>query len=925
MISKGRSGFGTHSGYGALPLPLSESLATVLEKASHSAACVVFHRSRWSHGRLGAMGGVDTVRGISYQHAHSVLTALDVVADADSAAVMVEGTEDVMDIAVLDHHGKVTRAKQIKTRSAAYSWGKADLLDVLRRWAKLDLSATAEFEFITDGRLGPTGVEVQTVLEAAAGGDLSPAAELLDVEVSDPACAVMGRCVIRQDGVGVEPVLAEAEREVRTLQPGTPGDAELFAQQAVDRLFVEISVRAGRVNPTERLLTKTEILDIVGGTSAVPRANRWGTLLRSEYLDAVTALDEPNSVMPTLSPLNTSGTDSEAEDTRGDEQVGIDALVSQTRYATVSGQTGSGKSTSTRLLRAYGAAQGIPVVVTYAEAYVAGRLDSLVADGLSALVGRDLPTVTGRQALEDGTAVVVVDGVSEVPTTARDALAAELKPRSASGSGARVVLVGRDMAALGSVLSAEAPITRFSVTAFDGGRRRALAKEVLGSGNVVEPGKYPDARLAQAEHALGDAAGNPMLLTMALRLLGTGIKFTDRAGLYRGVIDQMAARTRTTDMSVVTGVLAVTYAGLLNEGRRYASNYEWQRRIADACHTLNDVGVDADRGMVLKSAERSGLVTRIGHTQVIIPVHDSFADYLAGWAHAERLAQLPGPLLIGDEQRVLFAGEIGGVTDSLAINTATDLPLTTLRLAAYDNRSRSNDTPSRVTELLHLLSPASRRHGVRMWSAENRIIASIVPDQPTNWVQESEGRTLMQQWPTAIVDVPNGPLAVVARLWALYVNAHLNAAEPSPPRPATATPEEAAVAIAAHATAIEDAINAQLERCFSSAAAGVIREALGPLGLKAIVYRDPGFAAHSGFRYRPDGDFAVAYQHATETDTRPATREESDRLNTDHFADIFNGYSGRTGTVSLLRDPPKASAAKRIKDAANRAAGTEWL
>lgn len=858
------------------------------------------------------MGGVDTVRGIGYQHAHSVLAALDVVADPESAAIRVEGTEDVMDIESLDQEGHITRAKQVKTRDHAYTWGKAELLGVLHRWAALDLSATARFEFVTDGRLGPTGQSVKNALDSAAAGDLEPISALLGVPLSDRVCEVFARCAIRQEQVGVEPVLAEAEREVRTLLPRLRGttDADLRAREAVDRLFREISVRAGSLRADQRVLTKAEILDIVGGTIAVPREDRWDDLLREEYLRSAGAVSEPAAVVPKLHSLDAIGVMASDE---AHPTIAVSALLTGSQYATLSGPTGSGKSTTTKILRLVAAGRGVPVVLTHAESYVAGRLDSLVADGLSAVVGRDLPTVTGRQALDDGSVVIVVDGVSEVPATVRDALADELRPRSGAEHGARVLVAGRDIAALLSVFSAQTIPARYSVAAFERAERDALAHNVLTA--EASGGLPPATGLAQAEHALGDAAGNPMLLTMALRLLAAGSDFKDRASLYGGVIEQMATRSGVTDVSVVSAVLGVAYAELLDEGRRYASNYEWQRRIAAACARLEAVGVDADRATVLEAADRSGLVTRVGHTQVRAPVHDSFADYLAGLAHAERLSKFPIPLSAGDEQRLVFAGEIGGVDSLLAAAAVTEVPLASLRLAAYDARPSGDDAPAEVAALLGLLAPRTTE-GVRIWRSGKRIVASLVPDQPSAWVEGPEGRELARRWPTAVVAPPNGPLAVATRLWGLAVTRWLTAgAEPHPRTPQS--PAEATTAVAAHSRATVVAISRHLEQCFSETAAAAVREAMGPLGLRAVVYQRARRAA-------ADGDYAVVYQASEDIDVRVASEEEAARLQAEGALGFFGGAGGQTGVEWLLRRTPSAAAADRIREAVTRLAGTDW-
>jgi hypothetical protein len=112
---------------------------------------------------------VDTVRGIAFQHAHAVLAALDVLDDDALGSVRVEGTDDILDIEVFGADGSLRTGKQVKTRRPEYSWGRAELAEVFARWAALPGAASASFEFITDGRLGPTGQQFADVRDGLAG------------------------------------------------------------------------------------------------------------------------------------------------------------------------------------------------------------------------------------------------------------------------------------------------------------------------------------------------------------------------------------------------------------------------------------------------------------------------------------------------------------------------------------------------------------------------------------------------------------------------------------------------------------------------------------------------------------------------------------------------------------------------------------
>lgn len=189
--------------------------------------------------------------------------------------------------------------------------------------------------------------------------------------------------------------------------------------------------------------------------------------------------------------------------------------------------------------------------------------------------------------------------------------------------------------------------------------------------------------LARVDTALGDAAGNPLLLTMALELVQQGVAFTDRAGLYRLFIEQLAARSGATSIAEASAALGIVYAALLDRGRRYADPIEWARLLRDAVAVLASAGVPVDVNSIETAVRRCGLITPLGWTQTRVPIHDSFADYLAGAAHANRLAAFPDRLQPSDEQRVMFAAEIGGVDAAMTAQVARDLPLLTVYLAAF--------------------------------------------------------------------------------------------------------------------------------------------------------------------------------------------------------------------------------------------------
>ena len=852
------------------------------------------------------MGGVEAVRGIGYQHAHAVLTALDVLNDENLGAIRVEGVEDVMDIEVHALDGTVVLAKQVKVRGEGYSWGKKALLDVMRVWANLDIAAGTAFEFLTDGRLGPSGMEVSAALEAAADGSFGQLAGLLNEAESSPICEILSRARVRQEATGVETVLLEAEREVRALLPGARTRADLAEQasQAVDRLYRLLSVRAGEGDDDARIVTRAEIADVLGGLAHLSEPDRWPGTLRDTYQKATASQIEQSSVMPRLVSLQG---DAEAVGASGGT-LALSEILASSGPVILAGGTGTGKTTAARLLRREAGSAGKTVVVGHAETYVPGRLEALVADALSAIVGRELSAVTGRQVLNDPDVLLVIDGVSEVPVAVWMALRDELRAPVATLSGARVLVAGRDVAVLGSVLPTSVAPMRYQLAGLGSSQRRELVRRSIAThGDLAKVDDHAVHRLAsQVERPLGDAAGNPMLFTMALELVGEGIAFTDRASMYQATLARLAERGGAAGIDVTAAALGIVFASLLDEGRRYANPYEWARLVAEAVGRLRTAHVTVDESTVLDAAQRSGLITPIGHTQTLAPIHDSFADFLAGAAHARRLAPLPEKLESYDEQRALFAAEAGGVTAELAELAARDLPFLTVGMADHDKRPLDDDGPNEVTALLGLLAPVEESRAARLWRDGQRIVASLVDDVPA-WVDPEEGRTLLRSYRTAVCGPGEGPLAVAVRLWRLILVDRLEL--PPSMRPSHVDSlEKACDALELHAAAEVVALTDLVGSIVPPGKDGVLTTAVGPFGLTAVV-----LPAREG----PGGTYwPVTYRRTAEVRIQTGAGERPES----HLQ-----HSGSTSVDHLIRQTPAESASARVRAAINTMTTGRWL
>ncbi len=874
------------------------------------------------------MGGVDTVRGINYQHGHAILVALQVMANPELHALRVEGNEDVVDIEVyaLDDTKapslRLVRALQVKSRTAPRVWARSELLSVLTRWAKV-APADALFEFVTDGGLGPSGADLDAALAAARQGEKTALANFLGVTEADELCARLATARIRSEpGVGIESLLLTAEREVRATLPGgrRPADLVDASQAGVDRLFKLLALRAGAGDPEGRLVTAEEIADAVGGAVDLAPEDRWDAV-KNEYLAKVAAIPATQIETVFWRPSPADGD--------GDGQLRANDLLNSADSFVIYGRTGIGKSSAALELRTVGAQQGVHVVLLQAEAYVDGRLDVLVADALSRAVGRDLRSVVGRQALSALDVRIVVDGASEVPPPTRLALAGETRAHLAAGYGARLTFVGRDPAACSSLLPIGVTAPRFTLTSLDGARRESLARLVLfpddpimsqGAGAGEEEDEVTRTcrtAVAQAERALGDAAGNPMLLDMALRAIAEGVSFKSRASLYQATVERMGHRGRAADIATTCAGLGLVFSELLDDGRRYANPLEWERLLSTAVDRLTTVGVPTHAAALRDDLSRSGLasavVTTIGSTQVRGPVHDSFADYLAGVAISERLVQFPNPVSVDDEQRLLFAAEMCPIPVDTLLAVARSTPFTLVGLSQHDRTPLGEDAPGDVAELLPLVLPDLKDPHVTCWRLGHRVMAQMGGTQ-SGWIDADSAPAVAAAGPRVVLDEEDGISVGAVRLWRLVLQARLR---PGPwLRPRTArTIDEARTQVENHALATARAFAKLLPRTVAPQQRERVDTTVGPLGVTAVVHpqaRGPWGGNHWPLTYSASNATSVMIS-STPIDDRSEVGGRGVSAGSETSVDTFVG-----------RSPSEAAIAK-LTTAFNELAREKWL
>lgn len=879
------------------------------------------------------MSGVDTVRGINYQHCQAILIALDVAADDSVLGIRVEGVVDALDLEVIadapDGAGPlVVRGLQMKSRLRPHTWARAELLAILQRWAELPVSADSEFTMLTDGALGPSGCAVAAALDQARDGKYDAVADLLGVDVEDPLCVVMGHAQIVSKPGSVEALLLSAEMEVKALLETGPThpDAEKDAADRVNELFRVISTRSGLPDLNDRFISRDEIVAIVGDIAQLAEADRWTGSLAAEYLTAVASEQIEDLVVPTFDASWQSA------------PIGLEDLALVSGPLLMTGRTGSGKSTLSRMWRRGAACAGEKVVVCHAEAYLAQRLDRLVADAVGTAVGRTLSRRVGRQVLGDPSVTVILDGVSELPQQVRSELAEDLRTHLAGAHGSRLVGVGRDEGIGATVFPSSVTVQRLYPRAFGRPERLTLTAKVLGepeSGALVPvtvdgggpavlagSGKgdiedfSPRCReaLAQVEHALGDAAGNPMLLELALQLVAGGVPFTDRASVYELTVSRMSARANGGDVQLAVAVLGVVFAGLLDEGRRYANPLEWELMIAGAAGFLEERGVATDVAAIREAVARSGLVnaviTGIGHTTLRVPVHDSFADYFAARAHADGLVPLPERLLENDENRLWFSSQMRMFNDSEVLAVAKQLPFSLVRVSESDHNTLCEQAPRVVAALLNAVLPDDTDIEVTMWRTAGWKTMAQAGTRTTTWVDPAQAPDVFAG-PTVMAEDGDGPTAVAVRLWRLILKHRLRRDHRLRPREPRSR-QEACDQLSAHCRGVIAATTTVLAEVAPPGTINRLQEAIGTLGMTGVVYERQSRA------FGPGG-WPVRYRHTEAVDLVAATDSSPPP------AERTGEYSAWTDVVSRVSTSPEQTAAKAVGEAVTKLTRNHWL
>ena len=864
------------------------------------------------------MAGVDTIRGIGFQQACALGDAVDLAVNPAAVRLRVEGVEDVVDYETLATDGQRLRVRQAKTRQAPGTWSAGEIAAILDLWVELGNAENAEFAFVTDGQLGKSGVALESIIEAAKADipqvELQAMADrIAGTTISLPPSSLLRRVELLTGSGTLSSVLERLElRVLRLMERGRVVTTE-DARAVVDRLFRMLFVIGGERQPHRRDVTRQQVLDLLELTDEeVMAGGAWDTQARDTYrarlrnqspppdivvLDVLRVHAGPRVLRLLEGPI-------EPERPRPEPP---EALLGS-RQVVLIGPTGRGKTTTLATLRRLAAERGDLPVLLPADGHLPGTLGRRIHEAVANVLDRRLTAGGVQRLLADQGLLLLVDGVSEVDQATREALRHDLSWLAAQRP-PRVVATGRDLAAARSVLPDSGSAAGFSVVGLSRADRRQIADARTGRDCAPE--------VAQIEETLGDAVDSPLLFGMAVSVAEQGGSIQSRPEVYQQFLAGLAARAQLVETDIGFAALGVAWSNLLARSRRAADGYEWRQLLADALGHLDSVaafaGHGATAGQVLEDARAIGLLARPDLDAGLAPLHDSFADYLAGAAVAHGWVDLPEPLGSAQDEQILFTVQMMGLSDALADRLVVENPLLACRVAAQPRLEPHPAEPERVGALLAKLTAGASLttladHAGICILDDASVLGVVLADEPFRLPDLVEFDRLAATNPSWLLPAGTGSLAAAVNLWASAVRAALRPQRQLFPTIVPTDPDAVVAALIEHESACAELLRTTAKQTLPSPAVGPrVLDALDQ-GLVAVV-GDP----QPGPLGRPD----VPVRYRRGSGEVLVVREGDPRVDT---AQLPTSRSAD----SLLRDHPARATARRVLETLAALTAKTW-
>lgn len=828
--------------------------------------------------------------------------------------MVIEGAEDLVDYQVLDGSERRLAVRQAKTRQEPGVWGAPELARILCRWGQLDNAADAEFTFVTDASVNDSGRQLLELIEAMrvqpdAAVLQETAARLGRGGVRLPSLEVLRRVRILTRMGSTEQILAQLEVRVLLVLQRARAAVLADAEAAVNRLYRRLFVVGGKVDHQQRTITRADVLAALGvDESSLVGGLAWSDAVAESYRAAVVEFSQQARGFVLLDVISVTSVPQvmrllDAPDRRSGHAQSLDVILDE-RQAVLVGATGQGKTTALFHLASVAASRGLVPVVVLAAGYTSGSLHSRVRHAVETRLGQRLTVGAAETVMALPTLVLLIDGVSEVDVTVRDAVHEDLQ-RLTTQRPVRVVMTGRDLSTTMTVASLPDPPAAYRLTGLDSATRRQLACAQIG---------YRDDVVELIESRLGDAADNPMLFLMALSVSSHGVP-DSRAEVYQQFLRGLAVRARVADSGIHLAAMGSAWAQLIGRGLRATDHYTWLSALSGA---LNDLdrhpvwrGQACSPDAALSHAQTLGLLGRLDPDSGLAPLHDSFADYLAARAIVRGEAPLPDVLSTRYDEALLFVVDMDGLSDEAVYRLAVDNPLLACRVSRLPF-ARGPADPQVVGRLLGALTAGcelpliSQAPGLRLYR-HPRFTGVVLAAGGCEMIDDAQFARLTHDHAAVMVPADMGSLPLAIKLWALAVHrAH------QPPVRVFQLAPRADPELATHLLPeYQFAVAAERHRLITTTLPPTVREqvtaAIGPPGIVAFI-DDPEPGRFGGLdlpvHYRPDTQYRVQRSGAGRPD-------EDERLAT-------------TTLTHLMERHPTHQAAHEIHDALTELTHHTW-
>ncbi len=587
------------------------------------------------------MSGADTWRGIAFQAALTTSRAMDVLEGQLGDWLDVDAGADAVDYASGTGQD-VALSGQAKTRAESYDWPPGELAEILKRLIADADGADTRVEFVTDGQLSRgSSAKLLPALGRAGEGEATQAdRDYLDgYGITAHMADALGRVEVISRFDSPPALLDSAVRRLRALADLDVAVTDEDAELRIGRLLRRIDECGSAPSDAESRLTRREIAEIVGvDVDVIDAATPWSEAVAGEYRRAIADLPsiedlvelgtELQSITPTVSALDALANAPNGGPWSSTEPV-LDLLD---RDCLIVGPAGAGKSRSAEMLRRRAAEVGLVPVLLAPRTYTAGTLAATVGAAVSRVLGRTLSPSTGSLLLSRQETALIIDGASELDPQMRHALARDIEDVRRQLRCPTVLVAGRSVGGLRPL-----DLPAYQLRTLDRQLREEIAEARMGAD--------PRPIVAELGRTLGEAAGNPLLFTMALELILAGEKVTSVGSVYAGFVNRLARNAgMAAELQSCLGVIGVACAKLVEDGRFSLDRWTWLSDFEDAAKGLRERGFIND-GIapigVIEKLEAIGLFVADEDLSGYSLWHDSFRDWLAADAIRNGLISTP--------------------------------------------------------------------------------------------------------------------------------------------------------------------------------------------------------------------------------------------------------------------------------------------